>query len=75
AYDATNFILSSIEKANSLNPKDILTVMEQMEFTGATIQEPTKITKKIHNVIKKEHMKMGEYVKEDGKIKIEILDK
>jgi branched-chain amino acid transport system substrate-binding protein len=73
-YDATNFLLSSIEKANSLDPNKILTEMEKIEITGATIPEPVRMSKESHNVIKSEHLKMGEYVKGDGKIRIEIME-
>lgn len=46
AYDATNFLLSSIEKANSLDSKMIISAMETMEINGATIPEPVKMSKK-----------------------------
>lgn len=73
-YDATNFILSSIEKADSLDSKAIIAEMNKMEISGSTYKDPVQFSETKHHAVSKDQFRIGKYVSENGKITFEIVE-
>jgi branched-chain amino acid transport system substrate-binding protein len=73
AYDAVNVALDAIDRANSTEPKAVIAALEETKnFPG--VNSVINFSKTRHHAIDPDAVKVFEYVKEDGKIRLQPID-